>query len=145
MNVFYKYDNNAFRTYGVFVSGSDGIIGMPERKAPNKYEYPDESGYVPDLSNVIYEAREIDLTCFIKAATAEELISKYEAFTALLSEVKETKTLSITVGTKSLSFEVFCQKIGKIKKTFTKVVNVGTFTIKFIEPDTSIYETTDNT
>ena len=141
MKIQYSFDNRNFRDFGVFVSGSKGLIGKPPRKKPNIFEFPGESGHVADLRNVRYDPREIELTCFIKSNSAESIVSQYDGFTSLLTSATETKTLKIEVGTKSLGYQVYLSNASVLNKTFSEGVNVGTFTLKFVEPDTSIYET----
>lgn len=140
MTVQYKFNNIDFKTYGVYVSDSNGIIGKPPRKKPNIFEFAGESGNIPDLKDIRYDVRTITLTCFIKAASATALIDNFTSFRNAISDQTDTKTLSITVGTKSLSYDVYIDEISDLTKKFMDGTNFGTFTIKFIEPDTSIYE-----
>jgi hypothetical protein len=144
MDIIYLFDGMNFRDFGVYISSSKGLIGKPNRKKPNIFEYPDESGHVADLKNVIYETRTIELSCFIKAPCIELLIHDYTFFTDALRSVTETKELQVLIGDKSLSYRVYLDSISDLIKTFSGGENTGTFTLKFIEPDTSIYETADS-
>ena len=139
MRIDYFFNGNKFRDYGVIVSGSKGIIGKPPRKKPNIFEYPDESGNVPDLQYLIYDVRTIELTCTIVANSASIFIDMYNSFAAMLN-VAGIQTLQIMVGSKSLSFQVYLSEISSIEKRLKEGMTYGKFTVKFIEPDTSIYE-----
>ena len=144
MNIVYQFNGYNFKDFGVYVSLGKGLIGKPKRKKPNIFEYPDESGYVADLKNEIYEPRIIELFCFIKAATINDLIDNYNSFTSELFSILETKQLQVNIGTKSLNFLVYVENISDLDKIISDGMNVGTFTVKLIEPDTSIYEKTNN-
>ena len=124
-----------FKTYGVYVSKSEGLIGKPKRKAPEIYEYPDESGHIADLATATYEARKITLDCFIKAPGVVELVSNYNTFTALILAKTAVKTLQVAIpGMSSLYFQVYVSDLSELEKKFKDGVNVGTFRIVFIEP-----------
>ena len=94
---------------------------------------------MPDLENVIYDVRTIELSCFITANSAAALIDAYNNFTKMLN-VKGVKTLQVVVGSKPLSFQAYFSEVSNIEKKFRDGQMHGTFTLKFIEPDTSIYE-----
>lgn len=144
MNITYLFNGINFKDFGVFVSASKGLLGKPNRKKPNVFEFPGESGQVVDLKNVAYETRVIELTCFIKSASIGDLIDNYNSFTNTLLSVTETKQLKVAVEAKSLNFLVYVENISDLEKKFSNGVNIGTFKIKFIEPDTSIYETSNS-
>ena len=135
MEITYSFNSILFKDHGVFVANSEGIIGTPKRKEPEKYDYPNENGYVVDLTNKVYEARVIKLDCIIKGASSADLIDKYNLFTKSMQDIDETKTLSVSVDAKSLSFLCYVSDITQLKKRFTSGVNYGTFTLTFIEPN----------
>lgn len=139
MKIDYKFNNNTFRNYSVFVSSSNGIIGLPPRRI-NTFMYPGESGQGVDLEGSTYEERIITLDCFIKGASAEDLITKYNTFIQMLMLPKALTSLQVIVGTKTLTFQVYVDKISELIKHFTEGANVGTFTLTIVEPDTSIYQ-----
>ena len=135
MEIIYSFNSILFKDHGVFVSNSEGIIGIPKRKEPEKYDYPNENGYVVDLKNKVYEPRVIKLDCFIKAISSTDLIDKYNLFTKSIQDIEETKPLSVSVDAKGLSFLCYVSDITPLKKRFTQGVNYGTFTLTFIEPN----------
>jgi len=139
MTIDYFYNGNRFRDYGVTVSGSKGLIGLPPRRKPNVFDYPDESGNVPDLAKVIYEVRTVELSCFMVASSASSINTQWLNFTKMLN-VSGLKGLQVTSGGFSLSLQVYVSDISLIEKKWRDGKMHGTFTLKFIEPDTSIYE-----
>jgi len=135
----YFFDGHRFRDYGVAVSGSKGMIGLPPRRRPNIFDYPGESGHVADLVNVVYDVRTIELTCYMVASSASEINTKWMSFTEMLN-VAGIKTLTVTGGGFSLSFEVYVSDVSLIDKRWRDEKMHGTFTLRFVEPDTAIYE-----
>lgn len=135
MTITYTFDGANFSTYGVYVAASEGLLGVPKRKNPERYDFPGSNGFVPDLSMVIYEARTIKLDCFIKTTTLALLISQYNAFTKLIQAKTASKVLSVSVGGNSLTFTCYVSDISELKKKFYDGMNAGTFTITFIEPE----------
>lgn len=135
MTITYTFDGANFSTYGVYVSASEGLLGVPKRKAPEKYEYPDSNGHVVDLSTVVYEARTIKLDCFIKASSISVLISQYNAFTKLIQAKTACKTLAVSADGTALNYTAYVDDITDLKKKFSNGANVGTFTVTFIEPE----------
>ncbi|MDR1455677.1 MAG: phage tail family protein [Tannerella sp.] len=135
MRIDYVFSGSTFSGYGVYVSRSTGLLGRPRRKDPEIYEYPGESGHIPDLATVVYEPRRITLACFILAASANEIISRYEAFTSFLYGQTEVCPLAMRIdGSTKLSFNCYVKELSDISKRFRSGRNAGEFTITFIEP-----------
>lgn len=138
MVITYTFDSLNFTTNGVYVSKSSGLIGRPNRKKAERYEYPQESGFVPDLATAAYEARKIVFDCFIKATSAANLISQYNSFTAAILAKTAVKTLAVSVGGTALSYQAYVEEVTELEKKFKDGQNVGTFKITFIEPTPAI-------
>jgi hypothetical protein len=138
MNIVYTFDNMLFSTYGVKVSNSTGLMGVPKRKAPEKYDFPGETGMVVDLSVVAWEPRTIVLDCFIIANDAATLISNYQTFTKTIFNKTAKKNLVVAVGATNLTFSVYVEDISDLDKAFIEGKNVGKFKIKFIEPEPTV-------
>lgn len=96
MKVIYKLDNVDLTDYGVHVSASEGLLSRPRPKRPTTLSWQDYNGEVVDLSKRTYEPREIELDCFIKAASQWEFQDKVNAFLSVLD----------TIGTKRLEVGV---------------------------------------
>jgi len=135
MRIDYTFDGNSFAGYGVYVEKSSGLIGKPKRKSPEMYEYPGENGFIPDLGEVVYEARTITLSCFMLADSAGQLISMYESFTSILYNKTALCVLNMKIdGVTKLSFNCYVKEVSDMSKKFRNGMNAGEFTITFIEP-----------
>jgi hypothetical protein len=135
MRIDYTFSGTSFSSYGVYVSKSVGLLGKPKRKAPETYEYPGESGHIPDLAAVVYEPRKITLSCFILAASAGEIITGYESFTSFLYGQTAARALVLKIdGVSKLTFNGYVKEISDITKRFRNGRNAGEFTVTFIEP-----------
>jgi hypothetical protein len=65
--IIWRLDGQNFKDWGVYVEGSDGLLDMPRMKEPFRVDWADMHGEVIDLSRKRYEAREITLSCWMKA------------------------------------------------------------------------------
>lgn len=97
MDVIYKLEGVDLRDYGVFVSGSEGLLSRPNPKKPVTVNWDDYHGEVVDLSKRTYEAREIKLECFIKADSQWDFQEKCNNFLSILDSAG-TKRLEVSVG-----------------------------------------------
>lgn len=97
MKVIYKLDNVDLTDYGVHVSASEGLLSRPRPKKPTTLSWQDYNGEVVDLSKRTYEPREIELDCFIKAASQWEFQDKVNAFLSVL-DTAGAKRLSVGVS-----------------------------------------------
>jgi hypothetical protein len=135
MNINHHIDSINFRDYGVFVSSSTGIISKPKLKKPVTVEWETYHGNVVDLDNKFYEARNIELECFIMADDKSDFIKKCNTFLRLFDK-KGTRRLSVSVdGSEPLLFEVYSQEEIEVKKKWTENKMVGTFQLKLTEPE----------
>jgi hypothetical protein len=134
MKIDYNFSGVNFSSFGVYISESEGLLGKPNRKKPETYEYPGESGHIADLSSILYEPRTIKLSCFIVASTVDSLITMYDNFSSLLYEQTTEEDLILKLdGQEKLTFSVYVSEISELKKKFREGTNVGTFTVTFIE------------
>jgi len=135
MIIDYNFSGHNFSSFGVYISKSEGLLGRPNRKKPEIYEYPGESGHIADLSEILYEPRNIKLSCFIKSNSIDSLITTYNNFAALLSGQTEMKNLIIKIdGQEKLTYLVYVDEISNLDKDFRDGINVGRFSVTFIEP-----------
>ena len=135
MDIIYTYNNISFKSYLVYVSETEGLLGARKRKEPEKYQYPDEDGFYPDLRNLVFKERIIKITCFIKANDIVTLIENYNNFTTIIQEVDDLKELNVNFdGHKTLTYKCYVDGISDIRIKIVDGLNVGTFTITFIEP-----------
>jgi hypothetical protein len=135
MRIDYNFSGFNFSSFGIYVSKSEGLIGKPNRKRSEIYEYPGENGHIADLSTIVYEPRTIKLSCFIKADNVDSLITTYENFSSLLYEQTTNQNLILKIDDQEkLTFSVYINEISELDKKFREGTNVGIFTVTFIEP-----------
>ncbi len=131
----YLLDGVDFKDYGVYVSGSDGILNRPKLKAPASLSWDNYHGESVDLMHKFFESREITLSCFVKAESKMDFIKRVSDFEALF-DTQGTNRLVIDVHpVKPLIYEVYCKDAIEIQKTWDDDLMVGTFKLKLIEPE----------
>lgn len=131
----YLIDGVDFKKYGVFVSGSDGILNRPKLKTPTTISWDDYHGESVDLMHKFYEPREITLSCFKKASSKIDFITELAAFERQFDK-QGTQRLVIDVHpVKPLIYEVYCKDAIEITKEWNDQLMVGTFKLKLIEPE----------
>ena len=131
----YLLDGVDFKDYGVYVSGSDGILTRPKLKAPASLSWDNYHGESVDLMHKFYESREITLSCFVKAESKMDFIKRVSEFEAQFDK-KGTNRLVIDVHpVKPLIYEVYCKDAIEITKEWSNELMVGTFKLKLIEPE----------
>jgi hypothetical protein len=134
MDVTYLINGVDFKTYGVFVSESDGIVDNLAMKEPFTVPWDDYHGEVIDLSRPRYEAREITLSCFIQGVGKDEFLDRVQAFMAQFMR-PGTQRLHVSVhSSKPLVYEVYCKETISLKKRWSDALMVGTFELKLREP-----------
>lgn len=131
----YLLDGVNFKEYGVYVSGSDGVMNRPKMKAPATLNWDNYHGESVDLSHKFYESRKITLSCFVKAESKMDFIKKITTFEQQFDK-KGTNRLVIDVHpVKPLIYEVYCKDAIEISKEWSDELMVGTFKLKLIEPE----------
>ena len=131
----YLLDGVDFKTYGVFVSGSDGIMNRPKMKAPATLNWDNYHGESVDLSRKFYESREITLSCFIKADSKMDFIKKITAFEQQFDKRGTNRLVLDVHPVKPLIYEVYCKDAIEISKEWSDELMVGTFKLKLVEPE----------
>lgn len=134
---YYINGTNLKTTYGVNVSGSNGVIDSPKLKEPFSVNIPNQHGEVVDLTAVYYEPKTIELECFVAEASNLALAEKINTLRAFFKSVNLHR-LMITIEdtvTKPLVYEVYLKDEIQVNKTWrANGMVVGSFTLKFIEP-----------
>ena len=134
-DIAYLVDGIDFKTFGVYVSGSDGILTRPKMKAPASLSWDNYHGESVDLYHKFYESREITLSCFVKADSKMDFIKRVSEFEAQFDK-RGTNRLVIDVHPiKPLIYEVYCKDAIEIQKEWSDELMVGTFKLKLIEPE----------
>ena len=133
--IVWRLDGVDFKTYGVYVSASDGLVSRPKMKAPMKHSWDDYHGDSVDLSRRYYEARQITLSCFIKAGSKADFIAKVSAFERLFDKPRTVRLTVEATLDKPLIYEVYCDDEIEVAKTWNNDTMIGTFKLKLIEPE----------
>lgn len=130
----YTIDGVDFKEYGVYVSDSDGILNRPKLKTLASISWDNYHGEDVDLKHKYYEARDITLSCFIKARDKMDFLTKVTAFEQLF-DARGLHRLVIDVHpTKPLIYEVYCKDEISLSKKWNEGGMVGTFKLKLVEP-----------
>lgn len=131
----YLLDGVDFKEYGVYVSGSDGIMNRPKLKTPTSVSWDNYHGESVDLSHKFYESREITLSCFVKAETKMDFIKKVTTFEQLFDKTGTNRLVIDVHPVKPLIYEVYCKDEIEMSKTWNDNLMVGTFKLKLVEPE----------
>ncbi len=131
----YLLDGVDFKTFGVYVSFSDGIMNRPKMKAPATLNWDNYHGESVDLSHKFYESREITLSCFIKADSKMDFIKKITAFEQQFDKRGTNRLVLDVHPVKPLIYEVYCKDAIEISKEWSEELMVGTFKLKLVEPE----------
>lgn len=131
----YTVDGVDFANFGVYVSGSEGVLNRPKLKTPASVSWDNYHGDAVDLSHKFYESREITLSCFLKATSKVEFIRKLTAFEQAFDTVGTNRLVIDVHPTKPLIYEVYCKDAIEVTKDWDDALMVGTFKLKLVEPE----------
>lgn len=134
----YKLDNVELSTYGVRVKNTEGLHDLPKMKTPLTSDFPDRHGERVDLTSVFYEAREIELECWIEASSRADFLTKLNTF--ITTALVKTGLRQLVVEydtTKPLCFLCyFADGLNVTRETKWNAQRMfGTFTLKLREPE----------
>lgn len=134
----YKVNGRDFEEFGVTVTSSSGYLDALKPKEPKKYDWGEIDGEVVDLSKRTFDARAIELSCFIKANSRVEFIVNLQAFFAEWDK-NGRQRLTVDLGIdKLLVYDVY--RTGEVDVNKDVGANgsfVGEFTLKLKEPDSN--------
>lgn len=134
MEMNYKIDGVNFKDYGVYVSSSSGLLGSLKVKTPLRVAWEDESGYsIDNDAQMLWEARAIVLRCFMCVDSSEEATARIKEFAGLFYK-PGLRTLEVSVGEKSLVYEVLLTEFSDVYSVFKQGDVVATFSLKLEEP-----------
>lgn len=130
----YSINGINFKDYGVYVSESEGLLNRPKLKGLSKFSWDNYHGEDVDLTHKYYEARDITLTCFIKATDKIDFLVKLTEFEQLF-DARGLQRLFVDVHpTKPLVYEVYCKDEISVSKRWSEHNMIGTFKLKLTEP-----------
>lgn len=134
-DVEYYVNGINFKTFGVEVSKSDGLIDALERKDPLRVEWDSYHGEVIDLSRPHWRQREITLECFIIAKNNTDFVRSVNRFIAEFSKSGTQRFTCEYAGTvKPLEYDVYRNDKIEISKNWNDELMVGTFALSLVEP-----------
>lgn len=132
----YSLNGKYFKSYGVIVSESKGLADVLKRKKVNTYDWAEYHGISVDLSSPKFEAREIELRCFIMGDNWQQLFDNFNAMIRDEFAKPGTQRLLIEpLGHKELVYDVYMQDGVSVDKTFANGQMIATFSLKLIEPN----------
>lgn len=135
-NIEYIIDGvNIKEKFGVCVADSKGVISKPKLKTPTSVSWDNYHGEVVDLYHKFYEPREITLSCFCKADSKNDFITKVMQFEQLFDKVGTQRLMISVHPIKPLVYEVYCKDEISVIKTWSDRLMVGTFELKLTEPE----------
>jgi len=129
----YKLDGVNFLDFGVYVSESNGIIDGLAIKEPQITDWFGQHGQVVDLDSPRYQAREIELECFVYGSNKLDFFQKVRAFTQAFQK-SGLRTLDLTIANKPLRYMVYMSDAMSFSKKWNAGGMVGTFSLKLKEP-----------
>lgn len=130
----YTIDNTDFKSLGVWVRESTGVVDLPKPKAVKSHSWSEYHGSVVDLREVKLEERVINLDCFIKASSPEDFMSKLNAFQSLLSGGFKRLQIDVTEDT-TLIFDCYLSAAIAVKKKWSEHDMAGEFSVRLTEPE----------
>lgn len=131
----YSIEGTDFKAWDIYVSESNGLLDRPKMKAPLSIDWPDYHGEIIDLQNKRFEAREISLSCFMKATGKVDFVTKLNDFLDVFSKDGTQRLMVDIHPTKPLVYEVYNESGVSIAKRWNDDLMVGTFTLKLKEPN----------
>jgi len=134
LDLHYLINGVDFTRYGVYVSGSEGMLDIPALKEPFTANWADEHGEVIDLTAPRYMPRQITLSCFLVADSPEAFVSRLQAFGAQFTRAGLQRLLLTVVGGKPFVYDVYLRDGVSIRKNWSAGSMAGTFELKLIEP-----------
>lgn len=129
MTIRYYIEGVDLTTYGVYVSGSKGLLDMPKAKDVITVDIPDYNGERMIDAVPSYEAKDIQLSCGLIADDADDLNQKLSDFKTLLYSAG-VKQMVITGFDKELVFMVHCLDGFQVTKEWRDDQLIATFTLK---------------
>lgn len=138
-DVEYYINGINFKSLGVYVSASTGLVGQLEKKEGLTVNWDTYHGKVRDKKNPRYKERKIVLDCFIEAHSRTDFVDKVNAFFAQF-DGSGTQRLRVDYdGTsKPLVYEVYQSKSVDPAKTwgsYNNALMVGTFKLELTEDE----------
>lgn len=138
-DVEYYIDGVNFKDYGVYVSGSTGLVGRLAQKDALQVDWDNYHGIVRDRNRKRYKERTITLDCFLEASGRSAFVEWTNRFMSLFDgDGTHRLTVEYDGKTKPLVYEVGLYDETDITKTwgqYNSELMVGTFKLKLVEDE----------
>lgn len=141
----YYLNGTGFDSYNVFVSNSDGLLGVPALQTAYAQQWFDYHGAIPYAQKKYYTTRAIRLQCFIYATSRQDFVTKVQTFVRAWNTNRATGysrtdrlMVDITPDTaepakKMIAYEVMLNSAAEVSKVWHENQNIGTFTLNLTE------------
>jgi len=129
----WKINDVDFIDYGVYVSASKNLMEALEMKDPEVEKWAGQHGEFLDLTAPRYEARVIELECFLAGQGKLDFFNKVRAFVQAIQK-KGLQKFTVETSDKPLIFMVVMQNSMDLDKKWNEEEMVGTFSITLREP-----------
>lgn len=134
----YRLGGTDLQSLGIGVEASRGVLDRPKRKASTPISFPDEHGEIIDpVARPVYEPREIELDCWIRADEPSAFLRQWGRLLDLLDQ-SATVRLEIrpTQDARPLLYEVYAPEAIQMAKRWRADGSMtGKFTLKLREPE----------
>ena len=138
-DVEYYIDGVNFKDYGVYVSGSTGLVGRLAQKDALQVDWDNYHGIVRDRNRKRYKERTITLDCFLEASGRSAFVEWTNRFMSLFDgDGTHRLTVEYDGKAKPLVYEVGLYNEADMTKTWGQYNNelmVGTFQMKLTEDE----------
>ncbi|WFB67086.1 hypothetical protein [Chryseobacterium sp. WX] len=135
MGLKWSINGRDFAEFGINVSESKGVLDKLKPRERNSYTWAEYHGKQFDLSKPYFEAREMELQCWLRASDSDTLTENFNSFLALF-DTKSTKRFTIEpFGNKEYAYEVLLNGSADLTKEFRDGEMYGSFTLKLTEPN----------
>lgn len=126
----WKIDNIDFKSYGVYVSKSSGVLDLPEIiDTSNDWLNLNGREYWQDQVDVKYQDREIVLQCWILSSSYSDFKTKVRSFLDALIDVGSIPILSTPFGS-DIAFSLLNQVQVVRKSQYNQTLQAGRFTLR---------------
>ncbi|MBP1165033.1 hypothetical protein JOE44_001917 [Chryseobacterium sp. PvR013] len=135
MGLKWSINGRDFSEFGINVQDSKGVLDGLKPRERNSYTWAEYHGKQYDLSKPFYEARELELQCWLRASDSNRLTENFNSFISLF-DTRSTKRFTIEpFGNKEYAYEVLLNGPAELTKEFRDGIMYGSFTLKLIEPN----------
>lgn len=134
-SLIYSINGLPFGDFGITVSQSDGLLGELAVKPTVTRNWSDYHGEQVDLSQRIYEPRDINLSCLLVADTNNDFVNKINSFKSEFRKTGTQRLMIEYITGKPLVYEVYLKSGFEINKQWAEETMYGTFNIGLREPE----------